>query len=312
MESFVTNSLAGRTALITGGAAGLGLATALSLARSGAQILLIDCNRAAGEEAVRSILEAVPESSARFFALDLGDLDAIRKFSNEREQENLVLDLLVNNAGLLPPMVRAETPHGHELGMGVSVVGHYVLTGSLLKALHRAQSPRVVTLSSMAHRTAKLPFDDLNQVGNYDPTQAYGIAKLAALMFALELNRRASAAGSRLASLAAHPGISKTGIGVGWNHDGPLPLRYRLARLSMQWVIRYGGQDIADGAKPTLAAATESSARGGMFYGPSGFAEMRGAPRECKPSKAALSVHDATKLWHWLEVETGLQYSWSQ
>lgn len=306
----MANSLAGRTALVTGGAAGLGLETSLSLARAGAQVLIVDRNRAAGEEALRTLLAAAPASAARFFALDLGDLDAILKFADEREQENLVLDLLINNAGLLPPMARAETQRGHELGMGVSVVGHYVLTGALLKALSRAPSPRVVTLSSMAHRTAKLPFDDLNQVGHYDPTQAYGIAKLAALIFALELDRRANAMGSKITSLAAHPGISKTGIGVGWNHDGPLPLKYRLARLSMQWVIRYGGQSIADGARPTLAAATADGARGGTFYGPSGFAEMRGSPKVAKPSRAAQSVGDATKLWHWLEAETGFQYSW--
>lgn len=306
----MANSLVGRTALVTGGAAGLGLETSLSLARAGAQVLIVDRNRAAGEEALRTIVAAAPASAARFFALDLGDLDAIRKFGDEREQENLVLDLLINNAGLLPPMARAETQRGHELGMGVSVVGHYVLTGALLKALNRAPSPRVVTLSSMAHRTAKLPFDDLNQVDHYDPTQAYGIAKLAALVFALELDRRSNAAGSRIASLAAHPGISKTGIGVGWNYSGPLPLKYRLARLSMQWVIRYGGQSVEDGAKPTLMAATDSGAKGGMFYGPSSLGEMRGAPRVCKPSKAAQSEADAAKLWQWLEAETGFQYSW--
>ncbi len=305
------NPLEGRTALITGGAAGLGLATALSLARSGARILIVDRNRAAGEEAVRSILEAVPGSKARFFALDLGDLDAIRNFADECEKENPVLDLLINNAGLLPPMERASTPLGHELGFGVSVVGHYVLTGLLLKSLDRAQSPRVVTLSSMAHRTAKLPFNDLNQVGNYDPTVAYGVAKLAALMFALELDRRAKSAGSKLLSLAAHPGISKTGIGAGWNHNGPLSLKHRLARLTMHWAINYGGQSIEDGVKPTLMAATDASARGGLFYGPSGFAEMRGAPKIVKPAKAAQSPADAAKLWQWLQAQTGLEYSWS-
>lgn len=306
----MTNSLAGRTALITGGAAGLGLATAQSLARSGAKILIVDRNRAAGEAAAREIVEATPESNVRFFALDLGDLDAIKKFSHEREQENLALDILINNAGLLPPMERAATPLGHELG--VSVVGHYVLTAALLKALHRAPSPRVVTLSSMAHRTATLPFNDLNQVSDYDPTRAYGVAKLAALTFALELNRRALAAGSKLASLAAHPGISQTGIGVGWNHEGPLPLRYRLARLSMRWAIRYGGQSIEEGMRPTLMAATDANACGGMFFGPSGFAEMRGATRIAKPSKAAQSLSDASRLWTWLESETGVRYTWPQ
>ena len=306
----MTNSLEGRTALITGGAAGLGLATALSLARSGAQILIVDRNRAAGEEAARSILEAAPKSKARFFALDLGDLEAIKNFADEREKENLVLDLLINNAGLLPPMERVSTPLGHELGFGVSVTGHYVMTGALLKALNRASSPRVVTLSSMAHRTAKLPFNDLKQVSAYDPTIAYGVAKLAALMFALELDRRAKSAGSKLLSLAAHPGISKTGIGVGWNHNGPLPLKHRLARLTMHWAINYGGQSIEDGVKPTLMASIDANAHGGDFYGPSGFAEMRGAPRVVKPAKAAQSVVDAARLWQWLESETGLQYQW--
>ncbi|WP_161554234.1 SDR family NAD(P)-dependent oxidoreductase [Stenotrophobium rhamnosiphilum] len=306
----MTNTLERRTALVTGGAAGLGLATALSLAREGAQVLIVDRNREAGEAAARSIIEAVPQSNARFFALDLGDLDAVKNFADEREQENLVLDLLINNAGLLPPMQRAATSLGHELGFGVSVVGHYVLTGSLLKALNRAQSPRVVTLSSMAHRTAKLPFNDLNQVSGYDPTIAYGVAKLAALMFALELDRRAQLAGNKLLSLAAHPGISKTGIGAGWNHNGPLPLKHRLARLTMRWAINYGGQSIEDGAKPTLMAAIDANASGGLFYGPSGFAEMRGAPRVAKPSKAAQSLPDAARLWAWLESETGMRYLW--
>ena len=152
--------------------------------------------------------------------LDLASLESVRSFAAAELERGIPLDLLINNAGVYAPRTRLETADGFELQFGTNVLGHFALTGLLLPALERAvasgaQRPRVVTIASIAHKRARLNFEDLQSAKSYNPYGSYGQSKLADLMFAFELDRRLQAAGPPAAgvmSVAAHPGVAKTNL----------------------------------------------------------------------------------------------------
>ena len=286
------------TALVTGAASGLGLECARALAASGWHVILADRNVAAGEAAAAQI-----GAQARFQALDLGDLAAIRRFAAEVAGP---LDLVLNVAGLLPPVQRAATRDGFELGFGVSVLGHFALTGLLLPALLRSAAPRVVSVSSIVAAHARIEFADLQAERDYEPQRAYGQAKLASLMLALELNERAA---GRLASIAAHPGIARTAIGSDRKGQRHARLRDRLEDWAMAAAMRWFGQSAADGARPLLHAALAADAEGGAFYGPDGFGQFRGAPTRVPVPGSALDPAVRRRLWEVSEQFTGVTYT---
>jgi NAD(P)-dependent dehydrogenase (short-subunit alcohol dehydrogenase family) len=297
-----------RRVLVTGAASGIGLATALALARRGDHVIVADRNREGGEAAVQRIVAA--GGSGEFRALDLADLSRVRAFAGDETARGQALDVLVNDAGLLPPMLRATTRDGFELVLGVAHLGHFALTGLLLAALERSEQPRVVSLSSIAHAGRNIDLGDLQSERSYAASAAYGTAKLACLMFALELHRRATAAGSRLVSVAAHPGISKTPIAAGWEREDRRRLRDRLELLGYRLSMRLFGQTAAEGARSIVYAASEAGVIGGGYYGPTGCGQMGGPPGPVKPSRQALDAGVAARLWQASEQLTGVRYAW--
>jgi NAD(P)-dependent dehydrogenase (short-subunit alcohol dehydrogenase family) len=218
--------------------------------------------------------------------------------------------VLINNAGLLPPMQRATTRDGFELEFGVAHLGHFALTGLLLPALARSEQPRVVSVSSIAHARGRIDLDDLQYERHYASSIAYGGTKLACLMFALELHRRATAAGTRLVSVAAHPGISRTPIAAGWEQEDRRRLWDRLELLGYRASMRLFGQSAAEGARSLVYAASEPSVVGGGYYGPTGFGQMGGRPGPVEPSRRALDARVAARLWEASERFTGVRYAW--
>src|SRR6266404_4888503 len=155
--------------------------------------------------------------------------------------------------------------------------------------LRRASGPRVVSLSSLAHRTGFIDFDDLQGARVYSPWKAYGQSKLAMLIFALELQRRSDAAGWNLTSNAAHPGFARTGLFA----SGP----GGLLSLATDFAAPFFGQSAADGARPILFAATSPRAKLGAYYGPGGIGELRGAPAPALIMPQARDVATAARLW---------------
>ncbi len=283
----------GRLAVVTGANSGLGLSTARELARAGADVVLAVRNVAKGEEAKAEIGDR-----ARIEQLDLADLGNVRAFA---ERLSGPVDLLINNAGVMAPP-RRTTVDGFESQFGTNHLGHFALTGLLLPKLLAASESRVVTLSSGAHRIGTIHFDDLQGERRYNNWLWYGQSKLANLMFALELNRRASAAGSELISVAAHPGYAATNL----QSAGPA-----------HWWDRLGGQlgnvliaQSADmGALPTLYAATLPGIAGGSFVGPDGFLEQRGHPHLVTGKQSAYDEDAARRLWEISEELTGVRYT---
>ena len=146
---------------------------------------------------------------------------------------------------------------------GTNHLGHFALTARLMPLLRRASAPRVVSVSSLAHRTGFIDFGDLQGERVYSPWKAYGQSKLACLMFALELQRRSDAAGWKLTSIAAHPGFARTNLFA----SGP----GGLVSLASDFAAPFFGHSAADGARPILFAATSPEAKPGGYYGPGGI-----------------------------------------
>jgi NAD(P)-dependent dehydrogenase (short-subunit alcohol dehydrogenase family) len=292
--------LSGRTAVVTGANSGLGRATAWELARHGANVVIAARNTDKGEDAAAQIRADVPGAEVRVEELDLADLDSVRAFAERLEEERL--DLLINNAGVMAPP-RRTTKDGFESQFGTNHLGHFALTGQLLPRLLAAPAPRVVTLSSGAHRIGRINFSNLQGERRYVAWLAYGQSKLANLMFALELQRRATAAGTDLKSMAAHPGYAATNL----QFAAPrLP-----DRMLMSVTNRLIAQSAEMGALPTLYAATAPDLPGGTFVGPDGFLEQRGHPTIVTGAGRAYDEDAAARLWEVSEGLTGVRYQFT-
>jgi NAD(P)-dependent dehydrogenase (short-subunit alcohol dehydrogenase family) len=277
----------GRTVVVTGANSGLGLVTARELARAGAHVTLAVRDVARGEQAAASI-----EGQVTVRRLDLADLESVRAFAAGWTGD---LDVLINNAGIM--MVPAGvTIDGFELQFGTNHLGHFALTNLLLPHV----TDRVVTLSSSLHRSGSVDLADLNwQRRPYSATGAYSQSKLANLLFTLELQRRLTAAGSRVRALAAHPGWAATnlqGRTGNWMADRAAALGNRIFAQSDE-----------RGALPTLAAATQDLP-GGSYLGPDGFQEMRGHPTLVGRTAAAADPELARRLWEESARLTGVDF----
>lgn len=290
-----TARLDGLTAVVTGANSGLGLQTVIGLAQRGASVVLACRDEERGLAALRCARNATG-GELELRLVDLADLSSVGAFAGAWTGP---LDLLVNNAGVMATPLK-RTADGFEQQLGINHLGHFALTGLLLEALRRSASPRVVNVSSLAHKRARIDFTDLNAERKYRPWKAYGQSKLANLLFTLELDRRARAAGWPLIAAAAHPGLSTTNLTAGVRGAAVLDL--------LGGVFRLMGQSDADGAQPILLAATGDQVHGGDYYGPDGPGETRGNPVLVAPSPAALDEAVAARLWARSEDMTGVRY----
>lgn len=291
----------GRSAIVTG-TGGLGFEDALALARAGGDVIISGRNPDKGAAAVTRIRAQAPSAIVRFEPLDLASLASVAAFADRMRGQRDSLDLLINNAGIMVPPVRQETADGFELQFGTNYLGHFALTAALMPLLRRGKSARVVSLSSVAARDGKIDFEDMQAERRYQPMPVYSQSKLACLMFAFELQRRSDAGGWGVASLAAHPGISRTDL----LHNAPGRWSGPGVARSLLWFLF---QPVWQGALPTLFAATSSEAEGGGYYGPDGAAEIRGYPAMAKTPPQALDRAVAMRLWEVSEELSGARFA---
>ena len=306
-------SQAGRRALITGANSGIGYHAAIELARKGAHVLLACRDEAKGDAALLRMRREVPYASAEVALLDLASLESVRAFAAAEIARGVPLDLLINNAGVMAPRKRLETADGFEIQFGTNVLGHFALTAMLFPALKRdaasrSRRPRVVTIASIAHKSGQMDFDDLQSRKSYNPMRAYRQSKLADLMFAFELDRRLRSAGtpaSEVMGVAAHPGVANTNL----FQNGKYSAVERLVRRGVGAAIAAFLNSEADGAVPTLFAATSPSVTDGGYYGPKGFQEMRGGNvGAAEVAAQALDQRSAAQLWRDCEHLTGISF----
>jgi len=288
-----------RTAVVTGATGGLGYETALALAKAGSEVILTGRDDRKGRSAIEKISRDVTGAKMSYEHLDLASLASVADFA-QRMQARPSLDLLINSAGVMALPRRQITADGFEMQFGTNHLGHFALTARLMPLLLRANGPRVVSVSSLAHRTGFIDFDDLQGARVYSPWKAYGQSKLATLMFALELQRRSDAAGWNLISNAAHPGFARTNLFA----SGP----GSLVSLATGFAAPLFGHSAADGARPILFAATSPEARPGAYYGPGGFGELRGAPARALIMPQARDAAAAARLWDVSEKLAGTSF----
>jgi NAD(P)-dependent dehydrogenase (short-subunit alcohol dehydrogenase family) len=290
--------LTGRRALVTGATSGLGYQTALELLKHGADVILAARNPHKSARAADELADTAGRERPEVLDLDLADLGSVEKAAAQLDGP---LDLLVNNAGVMAPPY-LTTADGFELQMGTNHLGHFALTARLLPLLLQAADPRVVTVSSFMHKGARgLSADDFQAANSYRKWDAYSKSKLANLLFMLELDRRARAAGSSLLSAGAHPGFAQTHLQTAGPRLGGLNLEARV----LAGFTKLVAQSAAAGAWPSLYAATQSDLRPGSYVGPA-FVEYRGAPKVVQPSKIARDLVLAKRLWAWSVEATGV------
>lgn len=287
-------SQAGKVAVITGANSGIGFKTALALAQKGATVVAVCRTKEKAEATRNSILKNVPTAKVMPMTLNVARISDVKRFSEKFLATFKQLDLLVNNAGIMMSPYQI-TDEGFENQFATNYLGHFALTGLLLPLLNSTRGARVVTLSSLSYRWAKINFDDIHFKNGYSKKKAYGQSKRACLMFAFELQRRLSMKGHRTISLATHPGLSKT------NLDRYFPSFIRpLGNLFLQ--------SPQQGALNVLYAALHEKLKGGEYIGPDGFQEIRGNPTRVKADEYTKNNNVASHSWQVSERMTKVEY----
>jgi NAD(P)-dependent dehydrogenase (short-subunit alcohol dehydrogenase family) len=278
----------GKTALVTGGDMGIGLATAIGLARAGTDVLITSRPPATGAEAVAAIRAASGDAQVHAVSLELSSFRSIRATVTEVLDLAPRLDILVNNAGGVLT-TRHQTEEGLEMTFGVNYVGPFLLTMLLRDRLAEAHGARIVNLSSSQHKSAgAFDFDKLAHIGEENGIQAYNHSKLAMALFATELARRWEGAG--ISAFAVAPGAVRSNFGRHGETGGWPGFTLKL--------IRPLENPPSKGALASLYCATAPGLEresGGYFE--RGFGGNVGKVRRVQPSVHAQDPKAAKELW---------------
>lgn len=306
--------LTGKTYLVTGATNGLGLASALELARHGGRVIVAGRNLERLKATVADVAAVATGASPESVQLDLASLASVREAAAAIAELTPTIDVLLNNAGVMATP-QEQTVDGFELQIGTNHLGHFALTGLLLPLIphegtNTTSDPgRVVTVASLAHKRGRVVVDDLSfSERKYSPFSAYGQSKLANLLFTYELARRSKAAGWSLIAAAAHPGVSATNL----FNAGPEMANNPLVKAGNKAFELVVSQSAEDGAMPSLYAATAAGVVSGDYFGPDGVFEVRGHPKRVSSSSAANDESVASDLWQKSEELTGVSFDFAQ
>ena len=200
--------LDGKTVIITGANTGIGLETAVDLAKRNARVILACRSVERGEKAAVEVRKRSSNDNIVFRQLDLASLESVRKFAGKILEEEPRIDILINNAGVMALPERKLTNDGFEMQFGTNHLGHFLLTNLLLDRIKEAPSARIVNVSSRAYLRGDLDFDNLNCERSYSPWVAYGTSKLANILFTRSLAKRLER--TSVTANALHPGMIMT------------------------------------------------------------------------------------------------------
>jgi NAD(P)-dependent dehydrogenase (short-subunit alcohol dehydrogenase family) len=234
--------------------------------------------------------------------LDLASLASIRQFAEVFKLNHDQLHILVNSAGVMATP-RRTTVDGFELQFGTNHLGHFALTGLLLDVLLKTPNSRVVTVSSNAELMGRINLDDLMSEKFYERWIAYSQSKLANVLFAYELQRRLNAAGASTISLAVHPGFAATNLRTRLMTQ-ETPFFHRI----LSYFFESLSQSAEMGALPQLYAATAPNVHSGEYYGPDGFLQRTGYPKQLRSSRRSYDETLAKQLWAMSEELTSVEY----
>jgi NAD(P)-dependent dehydrogenase (short-subunit alcohol dehydrogenase family) len=295
--------LSDRVIVVTGANGGLGFAICQALVRHGAHVIMGCRTAEKAAEAARRIEDENVPGRVEPWALDLASLRSIETFAERLTAQHDELHALCNNAGVMA-LPRCETADGFEMQLGTNHLGHYALTGRLLPLLLAAEGSRVVTVSSVVHRMARIDFDDLQGERRYGKWSAYGQSKLANLLFTYELQRRLAAAKAETIAVASHPGYSSTNLQV----QAARMASSAIAGRIMAAAHRVAAQSPEMGALPSLYALAAEDVHGGDFIGPGGPMQIWGYPSKVEPAGVAKDPELGARLWAVSQQLTGVRY----
>ncbi len=269
--------LSGRVYVITGATSGIGRETALALARMGATLALVCRDRARGEETVAAIRAATGNDALSLFLADLASQAGIRRVAGELLARLPKVHVLVNNAGVVN-LQHTTTVDGIETVFAVNHLAYFLLTHLLLDRLKKSAPARIVNVASDAHRIGRIEFDDLGSERRYRAMRVYGTSKLANILFTSELARRLD--GSGVTANCLHPGAVATRLG---QNNG------RAATFLIKVLAPFFRTPVQGAATSIYLTSSPAVARVNGKY----FSNCK----ETRPSRAALDVTTARRLW---------------
>lgn len=280
--------LTARTILVTGANRGIGLATALGLARRGARTILICRSQAKADDAAAFVSKESGNTRIHPITADLASLASIRSACELIRQRVDSLNILINNAAVITPK-REESVNGFELQFAVNHLAPFAMTGLLLDLLLRSAPSRVITVSSASHRRTSIDIDDLQFSRRaYNRVTAYAQSKLANILFTEELARRLDP--TQVTANCLHPGVVDTGLLQDYSGT---PHAFSFAMKVFKGTERGAQTSIY------LASSQEVAGVSGKYFD------------DCRPIAPDTATSDETiavRLWQESERLTGVTY----
>ncbi|MFJ4036510.1 SDR family oxidoreductase [Microbacterium sp. NPDC090007] len=302
--------LAGRRVVLTGGSDGMGLIMAARLAAAGADLVLPVRNRVKGEAAAGRIRADNPAARIAVHDLDLSSSASVASFGSAMRAEGAPVHLLINNAGVMTPPSRQTTADGHELQFGTNHLGHVAVVGRLWPLLREGRA-RIVSQVSIAARSGRIDWADLDSERSYDGQRAYSRSKIALGLFARALDERSRREGWGVRSVVSHPGVAPTNllaarpeIGRDTDTTGVRVVRWLSARGLLLGTVETA-------ALPALVAATTAAPRSDVLYGPAGFGHLGGAPTTHALYPPLRDLAEAERVWDASLALAGVADAWA-
>ena len=279
--------LSGKIVMVTGASSGIGKVTARELARQGAEVIMVCRNPEKGEAARQEIITTTNNPKVSVMLADLSLMEEVRRLADEFNKRFPKLDVLVNNAGMMPGK-RTLTPEGFEISWATNFLASFLLTNLLLDKMLAAEAARIVNVSSEAHRLGHINFQDMHTPKKYSAFTAYADSKLANILFTYELDKRLEL--TNITANCLHPGVVATNFAQ--QHSSAMKYFFLAGRPFMHSAEKGAQTSIY------LASSPEVEGLSGLYF------------KNRKPVKSSNESYNQSisrRLWTLSETQTGFQ-----